>query len=160
VRQDRDFPTEERDAGYADDTSNDFTDGDDPVVGQAGAQPVLAFVADEIIRLAPSTPLRDAAIALRNGDTSIAVVEGDGGIEGVVSERDLVAAIANGLDVDTTTVAQVESSSIKWAVSSLTVGDVAEEMLETYVRHILVADDDGELAGVVSMRDLLGAYVL
>ena len=36
--------------------------------------------------------------------------------------------------------------------------DVAEEMMENYVRHVLVGDD-GVLVGVVSMRDLLGAFL-
>jgi CBS domain-containing protein len=37
------------------------------------------------------------------------------------------------------------------------VADVAEEMMERYVRHVLL-ERDGELAGIVSARDLLGAY--
>ena len=35
--------------------------------------------------------------------------------------------------------------------------DVANEMFDRYVRHVLVANDDG-LAGIVSARDLLGVY--
>jgi CBS domain-containing protein len=33
-------------------------------------------------------------------------------------------------------------------------------MLGAYVRHILVRHDDGTLAGVVSMRDLLTTYLV
>jgi CBS domain-containing protein len=76
----------------------------------------------------------------------------------VISERDLVDAIAMGLDIDETAIEIVESDSLKWATATSTVDDVAEEMLETYVRHILVCNEDGTLAGVVSMRDLLTAY--
>ena len=36
----------------------------------------------------------------------------------------------------------------------------AEEMLENYLRHVLVGSDDGGLLGVVSMRDLLTAYLV
>ena len=35
--------------------------------------------------------------------------------------------------------------------------DVAELMMEQYVRHVLVAEN-GKLVGIVSARDPLGAY--
>ena len=35
--------------------------------------------------------------------------------------------------------------------------EVAEEMCERYVRHVLV-EEDGRLVGIVSARDLLGVY--
>jgi len=34
---------------------------------------------------------------------------------------------------------------------------VANEMMDRYVRHVLV-EEDGRLVGVVSARDLLGVY--
>jgi CBS domain-containing protein len=37
------------------------------------------------------------------------------------------------------------------------VGEVAARMMESYVRHVLVRHR-GRLVGVVSARDLLGAY--
>jgi CBS domain-containing protein len=37
------------------------------------------------------------------------------------------------------------------------VAEVAEEMMEHYVRHVLV-EDAGRVVGIVSARDLLGAY--
>jgi CBS domain-containing protein len=44
-----------------------------------------------------------------------------------------------------------------WCRTGSTVADVAREMLDHWVRHVLVASDDG-LEGIVSARDLLGAY--
>jgi CBS domain-containing protein len=37
--------------------------------------------------------------------------------------------------------------------------EVATQMMERYVRHVLV-EEDGRLIGIVSARDLLGAYAL
>ncbi len=79
---------------------------------------------------------------------------------GVVSERDIVDAVALGTDLDNTPVTTIEAEDLKWATSTSTVDDVAEEMLENYLRHVLVGDDDGGLVGVVSMRDLLTAYLV
>lgn len=137
---------------------------DDPIDDGAavfgGARPVSEFVSGDVTTLAASTSLRSAAVALRRDDVSFAAVGEGVAIEGVISERDLVGAIALGLDLDDTTIETIESDSLKWATATSTVADVAEEMLETYVRHILVCNDDGTLAGVVSMRDLLTAYLV
>lgn len=141
-----------------DDPIDDAFAGDGPIGG--GARPVRGFISETVTRLAPTTSLRDAATALQHNDVSLAVV-GDGNeIEGVISERDLVRAVALGLEPDGHTVAEIESDSLRWAAATATVDDVAEEMLEAYVRHILVCNDDGTLAGVVSMRDLLTAYLV
>lgn len=125
-----------------------------------GARPVTGFVSEAVTRLQPTMSLRDAATALQHDDVSLAVVGDEDSIEGVISERDLVRAVALGLDPDGHTVAEMESDSLRWAAATATVDDVAEEMLEAYVRHILVCNDDGTLAGVVSMRDLLTAYLV
>lgn len=121
---------------------------------------VSEFISDVVTTIAPTTTLRDAAVAMREADISLAAVGDAHNVEGVISERDFVGAIALGLDLDDTTVDAIESESLKWAATTSTVDDVAEEMLESYVRHILVANDDGSLAGVVSMRDLLTAYLV
>jgi CBS domain-containing protein len=44
-----------------------------------------------------------------------------------------------------------------WCDATATVTEVAELMMERYVRHVLV-EDDGRLVGIVSARDLLGVY--
>ncbi|MEP1123180.1 MAG: CBS domain-containing protein [Ilumatobacter sp.] len=133
----------------------------DPLsTGERERRPVRPFVVEDVVRVPLDETLRAVAVALRARDVSFAVVgEGDD-IDGVISERDLVAAIAFGHDLDATTARDIESHSLNWASAAAAVGDVAEEMLETNVRHILVCHDDGTLAGVVSMRDLLAALVI
>ena len=76
-----------------------------------------------------------------------------------MSERDIVTSVALGFDLDETTVERVETDDLVWATTDSTVGDVAEEMMEHYLRHMLIRDDEGLLAGVVSIRDLLTAFL-
>lgn len=141
-------------------TARQTVDLDPLATGERGRRPVRPFVVEDVLRVPLDGSLRDVATALRDRDVSFAVVgEGDD-IDGVISERDLVTAIALGHDLDATTAKDIESHSLNWAVASADVGHVAEEMLETDVRHILVCHDDGTLAGVVSMRDLLAAHVI
>ena len=148
----------ERQSRYEEEITED--DLPDDTLFAGGNRHVAQFITDNVTRLAPSTSLREAAVALRRDDVSLAAVGVGSAIEGVISERDLVRAIAAGLDLDDTTVATIESGTLKWAPATSTVDVVAEEMLETYVRHILVGNEDGTLAGVVSMRDLLTAYLV
>jgi CBS domain-containing protein len=137
-----------------------FEDVEDEGVPSGGRQSVDGFSAEDVTYVAPEMSLRDVASRLRSADVSLAVVGDATHVRGVVSERDIVAAVALGLDPDTTSVQVIETEDLKWATTTSTVDDVAEEMLENYLRHVLIADDDGTLIGVVSMRDLLTAYLV
>jgi CBS domain-containing protein len=78
-------------------------------------------------------------------------------VRGVVSERDVVRAIAAGSDPAMTSALEIGWTELSWCEATATVAEVAEEMMERYIRHVLVKND-GRLVGVVSARDLLGAY--
>lgn len=121
--------------------------------------PITPYVSDRVIFVSESSSLRDAAERLRANDVGLVAVGNIDNLHGVVSERDIVTSVALGFDLDETTVAQVETDDLVWATTDSTVGDVAEEMMEHYIRHMLIRDDAGGLAGVVSMRDLLTAFL-
>lgn len=131
----------------------------DDGVPRAGALSVELFMSDSIAMVSPSTSIRDAAERLQIAEVGLLVVGTPDGVHGVVSERDIVRCVALGADLDTTPVEAIESDHLKWSTVDSTVDTVAEEMMENYLRHMLVADDAGQLVGVVSMRDLLTAYL-
>lgn len=132
----------------------------DESIVSSGQQTVSRYVSEDVPTVNPSATLREVAERMRSADVSLVVVDDGTLIHGVVSERDFVTAVALGLDLDDTPVKAIDTENLKWAAASSSVDDVAEEMLENYLRHILVGDDDGSLIGVVSMRDLLGAYLV
>jgi CBS domain-containing protein len=105
----------------------------------------------------PSATLRDVAEELVADDVGLLVVGTARDVRGVVSERDVVRAIAGGQGPETS-VMDIASTRLVWCDAIATVSEAAELMLEQYVRHVLVEDGNG-LVGVVSARDLLGAYV-
>ena len=119
---------------------------------------ITAYMSDEIVALDPSTTLRQAAVALAEAGVGCMVVGSPEAVEGVVSERDILRAVAAGTDLDVTRVGAVESTDLKWATPDSTIGEVVEEMMENYVRHVLVGEDH-RLVGIVSIRDVLGAYL-
>jgi CBS domain-containing protein len=124
-----------------------------------GDQPVDLFMRDTVTMIDPSASLRAAATRLQSDEVGIVVVGTVDAVKGVVSERDIVRCVALGVDLDATTVETVESENLKWAAQGSTVDTVAEEMMENYLRHMLIADDAGRLVGVVSLRDLITAYL-
>ena len=105
----------------------------------------------------PDSSLLDAVKQLVDGGFGLLVVGTAEQVDGVVSERDVVRAIAAGRDPATTVVTDVARSRLVWCEPTATVEEVATLMMTEYVRHVLVGSDD-QLVGIVSARDLLGAY--
>ena len=122
-----------------------------------GPGQVRLYVSDGLIQVGPETTVRRMAQRLAaEGVGALVVVEGDQ-VHGIVSERDLMLAIAAGHDLDATTAADLDSRDVVTCTPDTTVHDAAVLMMEYYVRHLLVRDHTGPV-GMISARDLLGAY--
>jgi CBS domain-containing protein len=128
----------------------------DMTITAASDIPVSSLAGGAVEWIGPDAPLVEAARRLAH-DSIGALVVGDGTEPvGVLSERDVVRAVADERDQSTTTVADVMTRDLRWCDIDATVGDVAGEMMTHYVRHLLL-QEAGSLAGIVSIRDLLGA---
>lgn len=126
-------------------------------ISEVGALPVSVFAGDGLVWINAEANMWEIATALLNADVG-ALAMGDGDdVTGVVSERDVVQALAGGMDPTTTTAGDVAHQQLVWCNVDAPVVAVAEEMRHHYVRHVLL-EDGGRAAGMVSARDLLGAY--
>jgi CBS domain-containing protein len=106
----------------------------------------------------PDTTVLEAAVAMEGSDLgSLAVVEGLE-LVGLVTERDIRRAVAEGIDPGTP-VSAVMSGDPDTFDPDLDVWDAAAWITESGYRHLPVVDDEGSLLGVVSIRDLLKALV-
>jgi CBS domain-containing protein len=119
--------------------------------------PVSALTGDSVARIDPDASLDAVADALVAGEIGALVVGEGERPEGIISERDLVRAVAERRDTTGTTARDVAHTDLIWCNASATVHAVASEMMNRYVRHVLV-EDEGALVGIVSARDLLGVY--
>lgn len=126
-------------------------------LGTVGSMPVTAFLGDNVKTIPPDSSVLDVVAALADADVGLLALGERHQITGVVSERDVVRALAKGMEPATTNAIDIASTKLIWCDASASVADVATEMLEHYVRHVLV-EEDGHLVGMVSARDLLGAY--
>ncbi|HEX5365270.1 MAG TPA: CBS domain-containing protein [Acidimicrobiales bacterium] len=120
--------------------------------------PVSSLVGSPVADVRPGATLVEVAKVMHAAGVGALVVrDGDGAPSGIVSERDLVEAVATGRDLSATTAGEVARSTLVWCDEDASVAEVAAEMMDEYVRHVLV-EADGRLLGVVSARDLLGVY--
>jgi citrate synthase len=102
------------------------------------------------------TSLADAAAAMRERMVGSVVVQDDGPVLGILTERDLVKATADGAHP---TDAKVEKWMTPDPVTMPPDGDVThalDQMIDHHFRHIPIVDGD-KLVGIVSFRQLIEA---
>jgi CBS domain-containing protein len=108
-----------------------------------------------VVTIERAATLRSATIALREAGTgTLAVMDGPIAA-GILSERDVVHALADGADPDQVRVFDVMSKEPRYLTAGEDVAAAVDVMLDVGVRHLPVLDD-GDVVGIVSMRDLMG----
>jgi CBS domain-containing protein len=115
-----------------------------------------ALVGGTATVIGPEASVADAAEALvADGVGSLGVVA-DRRLIGIITERDVVRAIADGADAESEVVSDWMSDAPDTFSPDVDVEEAAAWLLEVGYRHMPVMDD-GELLGIVSIRDILWA---
>lgn len=126
----------------------------------SGGQTVREVMSPVRAIAGPRHTLAQAARRMIAHDTGAAVVlDPDRPGPAIISERDLLRAVASGLDPDRERVEDHMTEVVATAGPEWPLADAARLMVTHGVRHILVFEE-GWLTGVVAMRDLLGAGAL
>src|SRR3954447_4143944 len=103
----------------------------------------------------PAESLRAAASRMWKQQTgSLLIMDGDD-LVGIVTERDLMKAVARGDDLDATPVSAVMTRSVLTVTPETSLHEAARHMATRWIRHLPVVVD-GRLVGMVSQRDLCG----
>jgi CBS domain-containing protein len=98
--------------------------------------------------------LRSVSAMLADARIGAVIVRRADGSTGVVSERDIVRALADGADPDEVWAADVMSAPLETVEVDARITDAALKMIAADVRHLAVVDRE-QIVGVVSARDLL-----
>jgi CBS domain-containing protein len=104
----------------------------------------------------PEGTLSDAAEAMADQESDYVVVIDNRELVGILTERDLVLAIAEGVDLGASLVEEWMSEAPDTFSPDVTVAEAVAWLLETGYRHLPVVADE-ELLGVVTIRDLMWA---
>ncbi len=108
-----------------------------------------------VITISPDALLGDAYALFRSEKISMLVVAQQGRAVGLLTERDVVHFIHDNLDFTHTTVASVMSTPVTTVQMGLSLFDAYSVLTEKHFRHLVIVDDNGLLAGVVTLTDML-----
>ena len=106
----------------------------------------------------PSDTLKSAAEMMWREQTgSLLIMDGET-LRGIITERDIMKALAKGTDATATPVSAVMTSDVLTVSPDTTLHEAARQMAARWIRHLPVVEADGRVVGVVSQRDLVGVF--
>jgi CBS domain-containing protein len=108
-----------------------------------------------LLSVEPQTSLADVAKRMRREDADSVAVMSEGRLLGIITERDLVRAIADGVDPQQAEADVIMSADPATVTADEEVAVVALKMMRLGIRHLPVVDQDGSPIGLISARDLV-----
>lgn len=118
---------------------------------------VVGTLARTAVLVTPDTPIRTVVRAMGERDASCALVRGEDGVLGIVTDHDLRnRVLAVGLDL-ASPVGAVATSPARTTTPEQTADDAVLTMLAHGIRHLPVVAVDGTVVGVLEDVDLLAA---
>ena len=111
---------------------------------------------DRLLSVDPNTKLADVAREMRMNDQDSVAVMDDGVLVGIITERDLVRAIADGVNPKEAAAALIMTVDPATVTADEDVSVVAVKMMRLGIRHLPVVNDKDEPVGLVSARSLVG----
>jgi CBS domain-containing protein len=112
----------------------------------------------EVLMVGPGHTLREVAKVLSSRRVGSAVVhDTDGSGIGIITERDILRSVAADEDLDEETAGSHQTSEVVFAAPSWTLTEAADAMKRGGFRHLVVLDG-GDIAGVISVRDIVKAW--
>ena len=117
---------------------------------------ILDHKGTDVVTIAPDASVRDLVRLLTSRGIGAVVVSADGRrVDGIVSERDVVHALAEDEQALDATVRSVMSTTVQCAPPDASIDELMSVMTNQRIRHIPVTDVAGDLSGIVSIGDVV-----
>lgn len=111
-----------------------------------------------VLTIGPGHTLRAAACLMAERGVGAAVVmDPEQSGPGILTERDVLTSIGGGQDPDAELVGDHLTSNVVFAAPDWPLEDAAAAMVRGGFRHLIVTDE-GEVAGVLSVRDIVRCW--
>jgi CBS domain-containing protein len=110
----------------------------------------------DIVSVAPNTPVLEIASTIADRRIgAVLVLDAEKRLVGIVSERDVVKALAKyGMAVSTMTAERLMTRDVKTGRLEMTLTEAMRIMDEGYFRHLPIVEE-GRLLGIISVRDVV-----
>lgn len=102
-----------------------------------------------------SDSLSDAAAKMRQQQTGSLLITEGSKLVGIITERDVLRVVAEGKDPKATSIGDEMTKEPVTIGPGTQLKDAADLMFKHWFRHLPVVDDNGDLVGIISTRDLL-----
>ena len=113
----------------------------------------------DVVTIRPDATVRELLALLAEHNIGAAVVSTDGsGVDGIVSEREIVRWLHGDDSALSAAVSDIMTSEVQTCEVSSSLDEVRKTMTEGRFRHLPVCDD-GRLVGVISIGDVVKAYI-
>lgn len=111
-----------------------------------------------VLSVGPAHTLRQAARMMATHRVgAVVVLDSDRSGIGILTERDILNAMGADQDPDTELVSDHRTDDVVYAAPDWTLEQAAETMVSAGFRHLVVVDG-GEVAGLLSMRDIVRCW--
>jgi len=111
-----------------------------------------------VLTVGPGHTLREASRQMaKRGVGAAVVLDPEQPGPGIITERDILLALAQGQDPDSEQVGNHLSENLTFATRDWSLERAAEAMVRGGFRHLVVVDG-GETVGVLSMRDIVRCW--
>jgi signal-transduction protein with cAMP-binding, CBS, and nucleotidyltransferase domain len=111
-----------------------------------------------VVLVGPEESLRRAAQVMREHGIGAVVVEQSDQVVGILTERDVMHAVAQMSDVEKARVGDHMSAPVVTASPNWDVTVAATEMSDRRIRHLVVLEA-GRALGVLSVRDVMSVFL-
>ncbi len=110
---------------------------------------------DNILSVKPSTPVIEAVKKMSERNVgSVLITDESGKLVGIFTERDLLRLVAKGESLSKP-ISEFMTTKLVVAKPDDAVPKVASIMIEKWIRHIPVVNEEGKPVGILSIRDVL-----
>lgn len=120
----------------------------------SGVRDVSQLMSDQVLHVAPDVSARYALSLMARRSVSCIVVVENGHPVGMFTERDVVRCIAEDLDLAEMPVSSVMSHAIVSTPLTTAPQETIGLMLKKSIRRLLVTDELGAMAGILTQTDL------
>lgn len=118
-------------------------------------QQILARKGSQVLTIAPTRSVLDAALLMNEHKIGALVVVEAGQVMGIITERDMLRRlVAKRRDPADTTVDQIMTREVICCRPNATIDETRTVFMQRRIRHLPVVDDDGTLVGMVSLGDM------